>query len=119
MAQNYFGFPVNDDLQTRMSSVIQKIQNSELKRPYALELFQVINDLSEAGLNYFFIDSLKKAGIGKIKMIAVENSLNMCKKAIMTVGKGIIKAMSDDQLHTIANFMEESLVESQQVANIN
>jgi len=69
----------------------------------------VVSDLSDEGLDYFFIQSLKRAGLGRIKMIAVENAIKIGKKAILTVGKGIIKAMTDEQLLIIGNVLEDAL----------
>jgi len=69
----------------------------------------VISDLSDEGLDYFFIQSLKQARLGKIKMIAVENAIKVGKKAILTVGKKILKTMDDEQLLIIANVLENSL----------
>ena len=43
-------------------------------------------------------------------MIAVENAINVGKKAILSVGKGIIRAMNDEQLHVIAEVLEESVL---------
>ena len=108
MIKKYLGFPLSEELTQRVLEVIRDVQTSNNKRQHALRLFQVINDLSDVGLDYYFIQSLKRAGLGKIKMIAIENAIKMNKKAILTIGKGIIKAMNDDQLLIIANIIEES-----------
>ncbi|MCP4441456.1 MAG: hypothetical protein GY810_21320 [Aureispira sp.] len=109
MAQKFLGFPLSDELAARVDEVVQDIKGSEDKRQYALKAFQVVSDLSDVGLNYFFIETLKKAGLGKIKMMAVEGAIKTGKRAILTVGKRIIKGMSNEQLLVIAETFEESM----------
>jgi len=109
MAQKYLGFPLSDNLKARVEAVVAEVKAASNRRQHALKLFQVISDLSDEGLDYYFIQSLKRAGLGRIKMIAVENALAVGKKAILTVGKGIIKAMNDEQLLIIANVIEDSI----------
>lgn len=110
MAHKYLGFPLSNELEARVLEVINEVKSTTKRRQYALKMFQVISDLSDVGLDYFFIQSLKRAGLGRIKMIAVENAIKIGKKAILTVGKKIIKGMNDDQLLVIANVLEESII---------
>lgn len=109
MSQKYLGFPLTEGLEDRVQEILLDLKNNTNRRQFSLKLFQVISDLSDEGLDYFFIQSLKRAGLGKIKMIAVENAIKIGKKAILTVGKGIIKAMSDEQLLIIGNVLEDAL----------
>jgi len=109
MSQKYLGFPISEDLENRVQEILSDLKNNTSRRQYALKLFQVVSDLSDEGLDYFFIQSLKRAGLGRIKMIAVENAIKIGKKAILTVGKGILKAMTDEQLLIIGNVLEDSL----------
>ncbi|MDC0231495.1 hypothetical protein OAK19_05970 [Aureispira] len=115
MTKKYLGFPLSSELEQRVEEVINDIQEASNKRQYALKLFQAINDLSDVGLDYYFIQSLRTAGLGKIKMIAIENAIKMNKKAILTIGKGIIKGMNDNQLLIIANIIESSITISPKV----
>ena len=110
MANKYLAFPISPELYSRVENVVAEVKNNSNKRQFALKVFQVISDLSDTGLDYYFIQSLKRAKIGRIKMIAVENAINVGKKAILSVGKGIIKAMNDEQLHVIAEVLEESVL---------
>jgi hypothetical protein len=109
MSQKYLGFPLSEGLDSRVQDILEDLKNNTNRRQFALKLFQVVSDLSDEGLDYFFIQSLKRAGLGRIKMIAVENAIKIGKKAILTVGKGIIKAMTDEQLLIIGNVLEDAL----------
>lgn len=109
MSQKYLGFPLSEGLEGRVQEILDDLNNNDNRRQFALKLFQVVSDLSDEGLDYFFIQSLKRAGLGKIKMIAVENAIKVGKKAILSVGKRILKAMTDEQLLIIGNVLEECL----------
>lgn len=109
MSQKYLGFPLSEGLENRVQEILVDLKNNTNRRQFALKLFQVVSDLSDEGLDYFFIQSLKRAGLGRIKMIAVENAIKVGKKAILTVGKGILKAMNDEQLLIIGSVLEDSL----------
>lgn len=109
MTQKFLGFPLSEELTARVEEIVQDIKGTEDKRQHALKAFQVISDLSDVGLDFFFIQTLKRAGLGKIKMIAVEGAIKTGKRAILTVGKQIIKGMSNEQLLVIAETLEESL----------
>lgn len=109
MSQKYLGFPISEGLENRVQEVLADLKNNNNRRQFALKLFQVVSDLSDEGLDYFFIQSLKRAGLSKIKMIAVENAIKVGKKAILTVGKRVLKAMTDEQLLVIGNVLEDSL----------
>lgn len=110
MSRQYLGFPISEELHQRIQKLEKEVQAADNKRPYALQIFQVVSDLSDAGLQYFFIESLKRAKIGKIKLMAVENAIKVGKRAILTVGKQILKAMSSEQIGIIMEVMTESLV---------
>jgi hypothetical protein len=109
MSQKYLGFPLSEGLENRVQEILLDLKGNTKRRQFSLKLFQVVSDLSDEGLDYFFIQSLKRAGLGRIKMIAVENAIKIGKKAILTVGKGIIKAMTDEQLLIIGNVLEDAL----------
>ncbi len=106
-----FGFPVADELQHRIEDIVKEIRATNNKRQFALKAFQIVSDLSDVGLDYFFIQSLKRAKFGPIKIMAVENALKIGKKAVLTITKKIMKNMNDEQLAVVADLFEECLVQ--------
>ncbi len=113
MAQKYLGFPVPDDLHARVEEIICEIRKASNKKQYALPLFEVVSELSDVGLHYFFIQSLRRVKIGRIKMMAVENAIRIGKKAILSVGKSIIKTMNNEQLSVLVDVLEEFILPSE------
>ncbi len=109
MTTKYLGYPLSDDLLQRIEAIVKEFEETENRRPHALRFFQIVSDLSDEGFGFFFIESLRRANIGRIKMMAVENSLKIGKKAILSVAKSMLKNMNDEQLLVMAHILKESI----------
>lgn len=109
MKQKYLGYPLSADLLQRMEEIVAEFEQNEDRRAHAMRFFQIVSDLSDEGLDFFFIESLRRAGMKKFTLMAVEKSLKIGKKAIMSVAKGMIKKMDDEQLLTMAQILKESI----------
>ncbi len=110
MAQDkYLGFLIPEELLLQVEDLIQKMKATDDKKQYATDLYQVVVELSNAGLDYFFIVPLQKAKIGMLKMKSIKVALNTGKKGIFAVAKGILKNMSNEQLSIVLELFEQSL----------
>lgn len=109
MTQKYLGFPISADLLERIESIVVDFEATENRRPEAMRFFEIVRDLSKEGLGFFFIESLRRAGMGKITLMAVEKSLQIGEKAILGVAKRMIKKMTDEQLLVMVRILKESL----------
>lgn len=105
----YLGYPLSDELLDRVQSLINDLRANEQRRPHAMRLFSIINDLSDEGFNHFFIESLRHLGVGKIKIMAVENAIKVGKKPVMSVVKRMVKGFNDKQLLLAADLLEGGL----------
>ena len=114
--QKYLGFPIDPELLVRIEELIEIVKEAENKRKYALKIYGVITELSDSGLDYFFVQPLQRAKIGRLKLKAIKMALSTGTKSIFAVGKSIIKTMSNDQLMLIIDLFEESMtVRSEEV----
>lgn len=104
-----FSFPLTEALELRIKTLIEEVRATEQKRQYALKAFQIVSDLSDIGLDYFFVQTLKRAGFGRIKIMAIENALSIGKRAILTITKKMMKNMSDEQIAVIIDLFEECI----------
>jgi hypothetical protein len=109
MKQKYLGYPISEGLLKRIEEIVVDFEQNEERRPHAMRFFQIVSDLSDEGLGFFFIESLRRAGMKKFTLGAVEKSLKIGKKAIMGIAKGMIKKMDDEQLLTMAHILKESI----------
>lgn len=109
MRTMYLGYPMSDDLLQRVHSLIKALRETENRRPYAMQLFEIINDLSDEGFDYFFIRSLTEVGVGKVKLMAVNNAIKVGKKPVMSVVKRMVKNFDDRQMLIAADLLEGGL----------
>lgn len=109
MTQKYLGFPLSADLLERIEAIVVDFEQTENRRPQAMRFFEIVKDLSHEGLGFFFIESLRKAGMGKLTLVAVEKSLQIGEKAILGVAKRMIKKMTDEQLLVMVRILKDSL----------
>lgn len=109
MHQMYLGYPLSDELLYRVQSLIQILRSTENRRPYTLQLFEIINDLSDEGFEHFFIKSLTEVGVGKVKIMAVKNAIKVGKKPVMSVVKRMVKNFDNQQMLVAADLLERGL----------
>jgi hypothetical protein len=111
MAQKILGFHISDELQARISTLLEKVTAAADKRPFAMDLFRIIEEVSDVGLAYFFIQPLKRAKIGGFTIKAVEIAMNLGKSGVLKIGKGVIKGMDNAQLMVVVDLLRQSLTE--------
>jgi hypothetical protein len=109
MPTKYFGFPLTEAVEQKIATILPKARAAKDRRVYALDLFEIITEVSNQGLDYFFIQSLRRAGITGFKIKMVETAMNMGQSAVLSIGKGILKAMSHEQLAVVLDLFEDSM----------
>lgn len=105
----YLGFPIPADLQVKIDTLLDNLNKTDDKSKYAMDVYAVVKELSDVGLAYFFTAPLKAAKIGMLKMKSVEMTISAGKSGIFAVAKGILRAMSDEQLNVVLDLFEKSL----------
>jgi len=107
----HVAFPISDSVKDQAYEVIETMRKADHAHDHVNALTDVIIAMTEQGLEYLFLDSLKFAKVGKFHIQAVQMGVNGARKGLELVGKRALKAMSDEQLLGIANYMEGILVE--------
>jgi hypothetical protein len=107
---NLFGFEISELVYTKLDNLLQNSKKVADKKSLAMDIYAVVEELSMAGLHYFFIAPLREANIGGLKIKTVEIAMNMGKNAVLSIGKGILKSMSNEQLQVVIQMLEKSLV---------
>lgn len=117
MANSVFhvAFPISDSLSNRVFDIVEKVRESDQPKIFVDTLTDVIIDMTEEGLVYLFLDSLKHAKVGSFHINAVQFGVNTAKKGLELVGRKVLKSMTDDQLKGIVEYMEMILLEVEEV----
>lgn len=109
MQNHLFGFEISEQANNRAIALLEKVKNAADKKPFAMEIYAIVEEFSTVGLTYFFVAPLRAANIGGLKIKAVEIAMNMGKNAVLSIGKGILKSMSSEQLTVVIQLLENSL----------
>lgn len=109
MTHKYLGFPIPESLQRKIDETLANARAATDLRPFAMDLYDIIEELSEKGLEFYFIQPLKKANISVLKIKAIEFAMNTGQSAVLSIGKGLLKAMDSKQLMVVVELIENSL----------
>ncbi|RMG73390.1 MAG: hypothetical protein D6722_03865 [Bacteroidetes bacterium] len=106
----HVAFPLSEAVKTRAFSIIETLREAERPRDHVPELTDVIIAMTEEGLKYLFIDSLKAAHASAFHIQAVQVGVNTARKGLEMVGRRALQRFSDETLRGIADYMEEVLL---------
>ena len=104
-------FPLSEELRQQTLETLAKLRESSDCRKHIPLLSNLISDLTETGLEYYFVHSLKKAGVGLIGVSTAKLGIASTSKGIPVVMSKVVGLMSDKQLLAVADFIEEALIE--------
>lgn len=102
----HVAFPLSEATKTRTFALIETIHQAEHPKDHVNELTEVIIAMTEEGLRYLFLDSLVSAKVGSFQVKAVQMGVQTARKGLEVVGRRALKAMTDDQLRGIVEYME-------------
>ncbi len=104
-------FPISPELYTSVTDIVDEIRNEGKTADNLKRLTNIIIELTDTGLEYFFVHSLEKAGTGGLQIGTVKLALTTARRAIGAVARKILKNMSESQVLTIVDFIESLLLE--------
>jgi hypothetical protein len=113
MPQSVFhvAFPLSEATKDRTYQMIHRVRQVEHPHDHVDEITAVIIQMTEEGLKYLFLDSLVHAKVGRFQIQAVQLGVQGARKGLELVGRRALKAMNDEQLLGIVDYMEQILVE--------
>lgn len=106
------GFPIEEKLFNKAVEFVHAIEATDKPTKYANTLIDIIYEMTDVGLEYFFLESLRQAKIGKMSQGAIKMGLNSGKKAVLLVASKIIRSMNSEQMTSIAAYMKNILEQS-------
>jgi hypothetical protein len=102
----HVAFPITDDIRGRALSAIKLIRTSDDKQKDSTVFVDAVEEISSQGLQFFFLNPIKAAGLGPFAYKTVQVTLNAAQKAVMAVARKLAKSMDDEQIISIAGFVE-------------
>ena len=111
--QNVIAAPISDELAVRTSEYVAKVRKADRPRDHRKIGIELINDLTKAGLEGYFLVSSKEIGLGALVQGAIGIGLSTASRAIAVLVRRFVGKFDDDQLLKTADILERILIEKQ------
>jgi len=108
--QLYLSYPLTPEIQANALQLIEKMKKSENRKIYSKELINLILELTDVAVDYFFYNPVKLAKVNMIGKSAVDLALKTAKRAVGVIAGKVIGGMTDVQLLIIVDFIENVLI---------
>ena len=105
----YFKFPVPEKIEKRIEKVIKNIEASDKPKTFSKELSDIVNDLLDEGMDYYFVTSLKRLKVSPIVRKPFEIGINTSIKGLKLISPKIFKTLSDKQFDGAVEILKEMI----------
>lgn len=109
----YFKFPVPKKIEKRIEKVISDIESSDSPKDFSKELSDIINDLLDEGMDYYFVQSLKRLKVSSIVRKPFEIGINTSIKGLKLISPKIFKTLSEKQFYGAVEILKEMINEEE------
>ena len=109
-ARSRMAFPIPPDLQKRAEAVIEAIREDPTPRAWADDLAEVIVELTNTGLDSYFLAPLERIEVGSFAFGTARVGVAAAGKSLPTIVRRVVGGMTDDQLKELVEVMDEMMV---------
>jgi hypothetical protein len=103
----YFRFYHSEELREKTVKVLDMIEQSENPKQYRDALGDIIVELTNTGMNYFFIKPLELAKVGFVTQKSAKLGMAGTQRVIGSVMRRIIGGMNESQLLIICSYIRQ------------
>ena len=94
-------------LRTKTNAVLDALEATPEHPKHGESLADLVNELIEAGMDYYFLQALKKAQVGFVTEQSARLGMSGAVKLISSVSRKFIVRMDKDQLLVVATHIRE------------
>ncbi len=99
-------FEIEQDQYTGVLEITARLREDPSDLEVVGDLIDMILDLTDTGLTYFFLHPLELVGVGAIRRKGVEVALGTAGRVLPSVVRSTVGSMSENQLLQLADFIE-------------
>ncbi|MEM6793127.1 MAG: hypothetical protein AAF725_04060 [Acidobacteriota bacterium] len=107
----YIASPLPDDLAEDFERTAEKIRAAPRPSRYSREGAELVIRLTEACLDYYFLGSVQKLGLGTMANQATRIGLKTAVSGISVFVKQLSKRMSDEEVLHMIDLLEDLMLE--------
>lgn len=110
--QSHIVAPIDDELKTRALYTVSELRARGKADKEAIdELYALIVELTESGLDFFFLEPLRRLKAGTMMMSMARMGIGSMLKGSKMVIHKVLKKLDDRSLANILDFIEEIICE--------
>lgn len=106
---SFFKFPINKTTEQEIFDLLNEIKKSDKVKPYSKQISEVINKLIDEGMEYYFINTIKRLKINPIVRKPFILGINTSIKGLKVVSPQIFKTLSEKQFKEAIAILEEMI----------
>ena len=101
------GFEIDNVQYARILEIVAALREDPADREIVGNLIDVILDLTDTGLTYFFLHPLELVGVGAFRRKGAEVALGTAGRVLPSVVRSTVGSMDESQLLQLADFIEQ------------
>lgn len=107
---NRVAFSISPGLMTRAEASLEALRRDPAHAPHVKELVAVVLELTESGLDYYFLEPLRRARVGAMGMTTARLGIATAGRAISPLVRRVMSSLDEEQILSIADFVDELLI---------
>jgi hypothetical protein len=104
------GFRISPDLRARTEAALATVRADPADRARVEELVEVVLELTEVGLDYYYLEPLRRARVGAMGSTAARMGIATVGRGIPAIVRRVIVSLDEEQVLEIADFIADLLV---------
>ena len=109
--ESRFGFPLDAELAREVRSTIERLRRDPADQAHVASLIEVALKLTDAGLREYYLRPLEQARAGTLSLGTARVGISTARRGIAVIVNKLLGGMKPAQLESIANSMEDFLLE--------
>lgn len=110
----WVAFEIPGDLLLRAESIVDRLRTDPDRKRHAPELVEIVLELTDRGLHYYYLHPLEEARVGTMTRKAVELAIGTAARALPMVVRKTVGSLSDEQLLSLADFIDLILIREEE-----
>jgi hypothetical protein len=107
----FFKFTVSKKTEKKIRKLLEEIDGAEKPKSFSKELSDVVNILLDEGMDYFFIESLKRLKVNAIVRKPFELGINTSIRGLKLIAPKFFKTLSEKQFLGAIEILKEMINE--------
>lgn len=110
----WVAFEIPGELRLRAESIVERLRSDPDKKQHAPELVEVVVEMTDRGLHYYFLHPLEEARVGSMTRKAVELAIGTAGRTLPMVIRKTVGSLGDEQLSSLADFLDHIMIKEEE-----